>query len=401
MKRILRVLFSLTVLLFMSIGVLAEDNVYVIDNQGFVSSDELEALNNQADDIYEDFGFYPMIVVDYSYDSSNQLATDTFTEHSQSDDGIVFALTKEEWSIVPFGSATPYFDTDTCNKIFEVISKEKSTAVSFSQFIRIATNIYRNQGIQGLDIEAKETPSSYRYPRLVDEASLLTYDEQKALTAKLDELSEKYACDIVVVTTNSIGDKYIVDYVDDFYDYHGYSDDGVVLLISMEERDWAISTKGFGINAFNDSVQNRIMQEVRPHLSEGKFYDAFDAFADSCDSRLDEFINGNPKPQRKAFDFFSLPLSLGFGALFGFGTASREKSKLKSVRQKYAASSYIVPGSLKLYNLWDRYNYTHRTVTPVPTRTESNDRDHDSGSSGSSVHISSSGSFHGGSHGKF
>ena len=78
--------------------------------------------------------------------------------------------------------------------------------------------------------------------RLVDEADLLTDSEEAALSAKLDEISLRQNLDVVIVTVNSIGDRTATEYADDTYDYSGYSDDGVLLLISIDEREWAVST---------------------------------------------------------------------------------------------------------------------------------------------------------------
>lgn len=53
---------------------------------------------------------------------------------------------------------------------------------------------------------------------------------------------------------------------DDFYDYNGYGygeeGDGIIFLISMEERKWQISTCGFGITAFTDAGQEYMADPV-------------------------------------------------------------------------------------------------------------------------------------------
>ena len=75
-------------------------------------------------------------------------------------------------------------------------------------------------------------------PHLIDNADLLTGEEESNLLAKLDEISDRLSVDVAVVTEDSIGDKTPREYADDFYDYNSYkyNPDGVLLLISMEER---------------------------------------------------------------------------------------------------------------------------------------------------------------------
>ena len=94
-------------------------------------------------------------------------------------------------------------------------------------------------------------------PRLVDEADLLSDDEEMALTGQLNEISERQQVDIVVVTVNSLEGAGTMEFADDFYDYNGYGfgeeRDGILFLISMEERDWYISTTGYGITAVTDA----------------------------------------------------------------------------------------------------------------------------------------------------
>ena len=87
-------------------------------------------------------------------------------------------------------------------------------------------------------------------PRLVDRADLLSELEEEELEARLDEISERQQADVVVVTVNSLDGKSAQDYADDFYDYNGYGigtdKSGILLLVSMEARDWHITTTDSG-----------------------------------------------------------------------------------------------------------------------------------------------------------
>ena len=106
--------------------------------------------------------------------------------------------------------------------------------------------------------------------RLADMADLLQESEEKALLALLDEMSERQQLDIVVVTANTLNGKTPMEYADDFYDYNDYGfgaqKDGVLLLVSMEDRDWWISTTGYGITAFTDAGITYIGEQFLPAL---------------------------------------------------------------------------------------------------------------------------------------
>ena len=89
-------------------------------------------------------------------------------------------------------------------------------------------------------------------PLLVDNADLLTDIEESALLSKLANISSNQQMDIVIVTVNDLDGETPRDYADDFYDFNCYAEDGALLLISMENSDWYISTSGYGITAVTD-----------------------------------------------------------------------------------------------------------------------------------------------------
>ena len=95
------------------------------------------------------------------------------------------------------------------------------------------------------------------YERVQDLAGLLSGNEESSLVTKLNELSERQKMDIVVLTTDTLDGKTPRDYADDIYDYgnfgYGESKDGALLLISIEDNDWYISTCGYGITVFTDA----------------------------------------------------------------------------------------------------------------------------------------------------
>lgn len=95
-------------------------------------------------------------------------------------------------------------------------------------------------------------------PLLVDDADLLTDHEESVILATLNTVSKKQQADIVIVTVDSLDGKTATEYADDFYDEHGYGygseKDGALLLIGMDDQQWAISTCGFGITALTDAA---------------------------------------------------------------------------------------------------------------------------------------------------
>lgn len=243
-------------------------------------------------------------------------------------------------------------------------------------------------------------PTFAESSRLVDDAQLLTSSEASELLSTLNEISERQQVDIVVVTVNSLDGKSAMDYADDYYDYNHYKKDGILFLISMGERDWWISTTGYGITAVTDAGLSYISEEFLPDLSDGNYYEAFTTYAELCDEFITQAKTGNP------YDVGNLPkkpfdkgknaiIGLVIGIVVAFFVTGSMKAQLKTVRSQSGATNYIKQGSMKLNHSSERFLYRNVMKREKPKETSS------SGSGGSSTHKSSSGTTHGGGGGKF
>ena len=234
-------------------------------------------------------------------------------------------------------------------------------------------------------------------PLLVDDADLLTENEEILLLAKLEEISRAAQMDIVVVTANDIGGKTPQAYADDFYDDHGYAADGVLLLVSMAERDWYISTSGYGIIAVTDAGRNYMSDQFIHDLSDGNYYEAFLTYAELCGDFIEQARNGQSfdvghLPKAPFNVFRSILISLIIGLVIALIVTGVMVSKLKTVRSQNGAANYVKSGSMMVTQSRDLFLYRHIDRQAKPK---------ESGSGGSSTHISSSGRTHGGGGGKF
>lgn len=239
-------------------------------------------------------------------------------------------------------------------------------------------------------------------PRLVDNANLLTDSEESTLLSKLNEISERQQADVVVVTADTLDGKTPMDYADDFYNYNGYGfgadKDGVLLLVSMEDRDWWMSTTGYGITAITDAGIEYISEKFLSDLSDGDYADAFTTYAELCDDFFTQARSGQPydtghMPKQPFNIARNLLIALIVGFVIALIATGVMKGKLKTVRFQSAASNYVKANSMNVTESRDMFLYTHVDRRAKPKDTDS--------SSGSSTHTSSSGSTHGGGGGKF
>lgn len=243
--------------------------------------------------------------------------------------------------------------------------------------------------------------------RIADWAELLSESEEAELSDRLDEISERQKFDIVIVTLDSLEGADIVAYADDFFDYNGYGfgegKDGILFLISMEERDWCISTSGYGITAFTDAGQEYLSEKFLPYLSDGAYADAFQTFAEWCDDYITQARAGTPYdvdniPVEPFSPLGALIIAVVVGFVVSFIVTGIMRLSLHSVFSEPAADSYMKKDSLRLTKNYDLFLYKNVTRTEKPKEASTST----SGSSGgSTTHVSSSGNTHGGSKGKF
>lgn len=137
------------------------------------------------------------------------------------------------------------------------------------------------------------TVSAENTQKIVDQAELLSPEDEEILQVQLSEIAEKYSCDVAVVTVESCEGTDIQTYTEDYYYQNGYGYgediDGIILLVAMEERQFHLATRGEAIQIFTDYGLECIDNLVVPYLSEGAYFDAFTEYAYSAEDLLREY----------------------------------------------------------------------------------------------------------------
>lgn len=235
------------------------------------------------------------------------------------------------------------------------------------------------------------------YQRVQDLADILTDSEEAALSEKLEEICNRQKMDIVILTEPTLDGKSNRDFADDVYDYCGYGygekKDGLLFLISMDDRQCYISTHGYAITAFTDAGIAYIGTQMREDLSDKKYSKAFDTFADLCDDFVEQARKGKPYDKgnlpKEPLAWYWILISLAGGVALAFVVVGKMKGKLKTVRFQAAAGNYMKNGSLNVTEQRDMFLYSTVSRKAKP-------KNDDSDSGGSSTHSSSSGETHGG-----
>lgn len=274
-------------------------------------------------------------------------------------------------------------------------------------------------------------PNEALKPRLVDAADLLTENEENTLLAHLDEISERQQCDVVLVTTNSLEGMWAQDFADDYYDYNGFgmgdAHDGIVLVVSMGEREWAFSTCGYGIDAFTDSTLYYMEDMIIPYLSDGDYYGAFLTYADQADLALThareletaEHVEDGENPyygediyyaeeKTSLFDVLIsvvslIPISIIIGTIIAFFQKKRAEKQYSGLVNNSRAMTKLYSSNMNLTQ--DQVMLVgrgvHRIHSPRKKPNSGGSSSRSSRVGRSSVHRSSSGRSHGGRSGRF
>ena len=173
--------------------------------------------------------------------------------------------------------------------------KKKIIPVFLASVLVISGTAGFSAGIVSENVYASEEVHTQR---LSDFADLLDADQEEELETKLNQISEDYDCDIVVDIEESIDGMDPTAYADDFFDYNDYGmgDDksGILFMLTMSERKWAISTHGEAISIFTDAGQEYITDNIVSYFSDGDYYEGFTKFADLCEEFIIQAQNGEP-----------------------------------------------------------------------------------------------------------
>ena len=263
------------------------------------------------------------------------------------------------------------------------------------------------------------------FPYVLDNAGILSDSQRSTLESRAAELSEKHGCSLYIVTlqdhTQYNPDVYeAAKGIFNYYDLgYGAGRDGVLLLLSMNERDYSLIGHGqLGETICGYESSWLIEDEFLDDFRNNDWYGGFSDYLGACDTQLTKLENGGDitegadiitGPDGQEYHEYNAPgasegMPLGMKLLIGIGApclialivCSTFKAQMKTAKLRTTAEEYVVPGSMALRASEDRF--VNRAVNRVPIPRNNNSSGRGGFSGGSSFH--SGGGFSGRS-GKF
>lgn len=259
-------------------------------------------------------------------------------------------------------------------------------------------------------------------PLVSDEAQLLSNSELAQLIMLAEKISDEHDLDLAVYIAEDMGYETDSDeFAQSLYFQHGFGrgddKDGVIFILSMQERDWAFYNNGKAQYIFRNFEYESLNDEVLPKLSQGNYYDAFLSLYDEMSSTLDNWSDDDYSDKNDYFydndsDIFNdytiafddsdyqgkinsgpgiglkIALIIFIPLLIAGIVSSAYLQKMKTTHVATTANQYLAQDGLRL--TWEEDRFTHETkTTRIIQRTDNNNR-------GDSGHSASPSSFGGG-----
>lgn len=230
-------------------------------------------------------------------------------------------------------------------------------------------------------------PGSAASALVMDQADLLRPQEEKALQQSLDQVNQKYQVRLAVVTVKNTGNVKTGEFANVMLDKIKDSrlKGNMVLLLSMKDRDWYISTDNNMRKMITDKAGVKALSgKFLPALKKNNYPEAFGQFAQGTDELL-AYYQKEGKPYDPANAFNPLALAIAAAVSLGIGFLVRRVliGQMNNVLPALEAGAYLDRNSFQLEE--DTDNYLYMTVHRQPKSKESDhsadstDEDHGGG----------------------
>ena len=197
--------------------------------------------------------------------------------------------------------------------------------------------------------------SDFQNPSIVDDAGYLMQSELSFLSKELDKVREKYGFEVAIYTESDMTSSTAEESADDIYDYNGYgageNDDGILLYICSDTREYHFTTHGEGLKYFNSNGLKYLESKVVPYLSEDDYYEAFEIFIETTDELLQMAKDGKPYNEKQYSTKYLIGViiaALLIPLLVAWILMKKKLKKMKTAVENDYAANYVKPGSMTI-----------------------------------------------------
>ena len=202
-----------------------------------------------------------------------------------------------------------------------------------------------------------------------DQAGLLTEDEAAELEQRAEQLSSDYGCEVDLITMDSMEGDDAKEYAKELYSANGLGigDDssGILLFLSMENRDYALIAFGYGNTVLTDYGRETALNDtILPALHDDDYYTAFAGYYDTMENYLSMAAEGTP------FDaggsgIVRVLLCLFIPLGIAVAVCLFQLSKMHTAVESATAIDYLDKDKLDLRRQEDVFLYATQTRTKI------------------------------------
>ncbi|MBQ1352109.1 MAG: TPM domain-containing protein [Oscillospiraceae bacterium] len=275
---------------------------------------------------------------------------------------------------------------------------ERACEQAFTDYGRILADTF-----SAGTVSAGQTPAAASVentlPYVTDSAGLLSTGEVSALEENAQNIAQQYGCGVYAITMEDYTDyteKSIYEYAKDIYRSYdlgwGTNKDGILLLLSMAERDYALIAYGdFANAAFTDHGKSVLENTFLDDFRDNDWYDGFEDYQEKSAEMLEMARNGEPLDVDNDKEGIQLTWgeSIAGGILAGCVISLIVclvfKKQMKSARTQVTAREYVPKSGVAFRAVEDYYLHTTQTRRTVKSHSSggtSIDSDGFSGHSG-------------------
>lgn len=235
---------------------------------------------------------------------------------------------------------------------------------------------------------------------VTDSAGLLTEEQRAELENTAATLSERYQCGVYIVTVDdyrSFNQGSIQNCSEGIFDQFqlgfGETRDGILILLSMAERDFDMDVHGsFGNYAFSSGNRDRLVDAFRDYFRSDDWYGGFRSYLSAAEGMLRygrETYEDYLKSLGPSLSPVKVAIAAAVGCLSGAGVCGGFKRQMKTAQERRTAEEYVLPGNPVLRIKQDRFLNATRHVEIIQESRSSLD----GGGGGFSGHSHTSGKF--------
>ncbi|MGP1598425.1 TPM domain-containing protein [Peptoanaerobacter stomatis] len=370
-----------------------ENGIFVIDELDEFSDEEKLELNEYAKYISDNVGIDIVYIqsVDCDGMSIGEYAKKALEKGGWIDPAIVLVYESEEKLYIEYmtESLREIYDEDYIEKLWgEMVKVEGKTFANPVKYYMTSVakkydETYNNGDFVdylSIDDKANKIENDEEITLLEDNADLIPDDKESDLLKKAEDISKKYKVDVVIATVDSLNGQGTHEFADKFYKEREYNKDGIMLLLSDEDRDYMLHKSGKIDKAFTTYWEDYILTDVLAQLKENKYAEAFDIYLDKTQEILPQIKEDGtlPKPPINPLLYVG---GIAGGFLIAFIIVSIGKGSLKSVAFSRTANSYLKEGSLNLRESSESFLYRNVTRREKPKPKENSSSSGGGGSS--------------------